>query len=99
MDFNPFSDHLQSPIVKIKHELKLVDLYEAKGAYSKAHLYWLKIGETVTKEFFQRLYPSKKATQFNSIVDDGFQLTFHLRLLHPYQPLYTSLCNSSINLW
>lgn len=64
---SPFNLELQSHVAHIHHELKLVELYEAKEAQLKAHLHWLQIGDRVTKDLFQKFYSPRQATQFKCL--------------------------------
>lgn len=71
----PFDTFLQIHVAKIHYELKIIEMYEAKGAHIQYRLHWLKIGDRVSKEFFQRLRPPRKSTQFKPLMDQGNRLT------------------------
>ena len=71
LEASPFNSIAQSQVSSIRHELKKVDLYEAKGAQLRARMHWLKVGDRVTKEFFQRLKPPAQHSQFQDIQVDG----------------------------
>lgn len=53
LELSPFNPDLQTHMVKIQHELRLVDLYEAKGAQLKDLMHWLKVGDRISKDFFK----------------------------------------------
>lgn len=74
LEASPFNLELQFHVAYIHHELKLVELYEMKGAQLKAHLHWIQIGDQVTKDLFQKLHPPRQAPQFKSLQVDGTQV-------------------------
>lgn len=46
---SPFRPSLQSHMATLRYELKKIEIYEAKGAKIHARMYWLKVGDKVSK--------------------------------------------------
>lgn len=53
LEVDHFNKHSQIHIAQLCHELKIIELYDARGAQIKGKLHWLKIGGKVSKESFR----------------------------------------------
>lgn len=50
-------------------------LYEAKGTQIEERLHWLRIGDRVSEELFQRIKSPRHSTQLKAIQDNGVKLS------------------------
>lgn len=88
LEANPFNESTQAFGATLHHEIKKVDLYEAKDAQIQAHLNYLKVGDRVSKEFFKCLHPPIHRSQFQAIQSEGVHFTSLLDIISTFMTHY-----------